>query len=290
MDTKNTYAICGSTGFIGKELTKHLKEQGHTVLAISRKHLTHNTNQLTHLLTQAQIVINLAGAPVSTFWTKKAKKKIYNSRILSTRKLVETIASLPPEKRPLQLINTSAVGIYVPTNQLPPEIDYSEDNFLATVCRDWEAEATKVAKANVKLSIVRLGIVLGKKGGALPKMAKSYKFGVSTILGSGNHLTPFVHIKDIVQIYTHLAQNQDEGIFDAVSPQLVDYAYMGNVLAEKFHAKLQFHIPEFIIRFLFGKMSSILLQSPAVSPNTLISVGYKFQFPYLRAAIDDIYR
>lgn len=172
---KNRIAICGITGFIGQKLSVFLADNNYQVVPITRKELAFSPRQLANLLKGCEAIINLAGAPVLKRWSDTWKKEIFNSRVHSTAKLTEAIKLT--SKKPKVFISASAVGIYDPYDVHDEFSTQYATDYLGEVCQAWEAEALKL-KDEFRLCIIRLGVVLGKDGGAFPMMLKPFKFGL----------------------------------------------------------------------------------------------------------------
>ncbi len=209
-------AISGSSGFIGTELKKILIKK-HEIIPIKQNDIN-NLEYLTSIIQKADIVINLAGLSINGRWTKRYKYEIYRSRISTTRSIVNAIKQANP--RPKHLISTSAIGIY---NNLRTHDEYNYSfnfSFLGKICRDWENSALDAENFGTHVSILRLGIVIGKSGGIVAKLSPFFKLGLGATIGKGNQPMSFIHINDLIQIYLHLIDNKiPSGIYNAVSPQ-----------------------------------------------------------------------
>lgn len=293
--------IFGATGNIGRNLSKTLVGRGHFVASVSRnpinsqkvlpyvqKHLDfNNTSDLSKEITNYEVVINLVGYPVSEPWTKNNKKLIYESRINTTKKIVELINQANP--RPKKFISSSAIGYYGNGHEHLLTIDSPAGvGFLANVCVDWEEEAKKVSD-DVLLIIPRIGIVLDKTSGALPKMALPFRYFLGAKLGDGKQWMSWIHIVDLVNLLVEFVEtNEYEGLVNAVSPNPVRNAEFSKTLAKVLNRPCLFSVPKFIINLLYGEASSMLFFSQKVFPEKLIQNDFEFKYPTLERALVDL--
>ena len=184
-------AIVGGRGFIGTHMQSFFKAKGFTVLPLGKEDTQKSTVEIAKVLEGADIVINLAGAQIIHRWTASYKKVLYNSRIITTQKLVA--AMLQMQKKPELFISTSAIGIYASDSPMSESNYTYSDNFLAKICKDWEAEARQ-ADDFTRVIIFRFGVVLGKGGGALSKMLPAFRLGIAGTIGDGSEPFSWVHI------------------------------------------------------------------------------------------------
>lgn len=290
--------LFGATGNIGKKLAKRLVENGHFVSNVSRdinksksllpniqRHLSLDDNEeLQKAIALSDVVINLAGFPVSEKWTKENKELIYNSRIKITSKIVELINT--SQNKPKKFISSSAIGFYgngrehLLTIDSPPGV-----GFLANVCLDWEEEAQKVDE-KVILIIPRIGIVLDKESGALPKMATPFKLFVGGILGDGRQWMSWIHIDDLVNLFIEFVETDKyEGVLNAVSPNSVRNHTFSKILAKVLNRPNLLFVPSFVLRIILGESASMVLNSQKVFPEKLIQNDFEFKYPELEKAL-----
>ncbi len=280
-------AITGSTGFIGKHLSDFLMNKGVEVHAVKREHyLPDNKSKLISLLNGCDAVINLAGASINSRWTKENKQKIRDSRIKTTRYLVQVINELAT--KPEVLISASAVGIY-PDKEIWSERDGNYDNgFLAGVCKDWEAEAKKVS-SDVRLVIPRLGVVLSKDGGAFPKMYLPFRLFIGGRIASGSQGFSWIHIDDLMNIFwTIITTKKIKGIIHCTAPQMCDNLIFTYSLAKIAHKPACFRIPSVVFKIMYGEGASILTKGQKVFPYKLLNYGYSFQYPEINKALKNL--
>jgi uncharacterized protein (TIGR01777 family) len=276
-------AICGITGLTGRATSQFFTEMGYEVVGIGRSDLAQGIDNLKQILTGAHALINLAGAPILKRWTQKWKKEIYNSRIETTRLLVTAMngMSYPPKV----FISSSAVGIYDDKNSHNELSENFSDDFLANVCKDWEAEAIKV-KPSVRVFIFRLGVVLSTKGGALQKMILPFKLGVGGTIGSGKQYFPFVDISDVTRSFKWALDTETaNGVYNLVAPQIITNKHYTTQIAKWLHRPAFFTLPAIALRLMYGEASNILITGQRVHPERLLNQGFVFQFPTLELAL-----
>jgi len=277
-------AISGYHGFVGTTLASYLSSKGIKIIPIERKLLYGDPNILASLLENSNIVINLSGATLNKYWTKKYMQEIYNSRINTTQQLVKAISLC--KNRPQVLISTSAIGIYDIQHQHNENSCYLANNFLGKVCKDWELSAFNAENLGVDVYILRFGIVLGNHGGIIKKLLPLFKLGIGGTIGNGNQPFSFIHIDDLIHIYDEIILRRiQKGIYNAVSPHPTTNKIFSQQLAKKLKRPLLFSIPPFVFRILFGKGAELLTQGQEVYPLALIEQGFKFNYETIDSAI-----
>ena len=211
-----TIAITGSSGFVGTYLINMLKIKNYKIIRIQRNDLV-NIDKLITIIDNSNIVINLAGANIISRWSEKYKKTLYNSRINTTKNIVQAINK---SKNKIELfISTSAIGIYKNDNKYNETNIKYDNTFLAKLCKNWEEEALKIKDNNIRKVIFRFGIVLGLNGGALNKMLLPFKLGLGGCIGNGSQKFSFIHIKDLLNAYDFIINNKNlEGSFNLTAP------------------------------------------------------------------------
>ncbi|MFC1823484.1 TIGR01777 family oxidoreductase [Thermodesulfobacteriota bacterium] len=297
--------MTGGTGFIGSKLTKALSGEGHQVTVLTRKIredrapepniLYMEGNPAEQGMWQEKVaaeydtVINLAGASIFRRWTKSAKRAIRDSRILTTQNLVEALAAR--KQRETLLINTSAVGYYgFRGEENLDEESSSGKDFLADIVREWEAAAMKAEDFGVRVILLRLGIVLGRDGGALNKMVTPYKWWVGSPLGSGKQWLSWIHERDLAAVYLYLLkQGNIAGPINCLAPYPVRNSEMSQILAEELEKpRIMPAVPGFLIKTILGEFGSVLLEGQNAAPKKLLDLGFRFQFPEIKAALHDL--
>jgi uncharacterized protein (TIGR01777 family) len=270
-------AITGASGVIGKRLQQKLLEAGHTPRAIARAAPPSECDALVHL----------AGEPIAQRWTKAAKKRIYDSRVEGTRRLVNALSTQP--HRPRLLVCASAVGFYGSRgDEILTETSSPGSGFLPRLVMDWE-QAGQIAKAlDIRVVSLRLGMVLGH-GGALARLLPPFRLGAGGRLGSGRQWMSWIHIDDVVSLILFAMENAAlRGSVNASAPHPVTNDEFTRRLAAALHRPAIFPVPAFALKLLFGEMSEVLLDSQRVLPAAAQAAGFHFQYPDLSAALENI--
>ncbi len=293
--------ITGGTGLVGTRLSEKLTQMGHEVSHLSRSANPNaqypafkwdiDKGEIDPTALQVDHIIHLAGAGVGDQkWTSKRKEVIYNSRIDSTRLLLEQVKAAGHKLK--SFLSASAIGYYgMDTGaQLLTEDSPGANDFLAKVTADWEEAARGFESINIPLTYLRIGVVLSSKGGALVKMAQPVKFGAGAALGSGRQYISWIHIDDICRMIIWLLENKKEGIYNGVAPNPVTNAEVTRAIAQTLKKPLFLPpVPAFVLKMMLGEMSSIALGGNKVSAQKLQDEGFEFQFNDIRSALSDIY-
>ncbi|RLC17569.1 MAG: TIGR01777 family protein [Deltaproteobacteria bacterium] len=301
--------ISGASGFIGKRLVMVFLSKGYHVTGIGRS-FNHpfskrfqDVNQRFDQkfewvsadtaiegkwqghVAESDIIINITGQNIFHYWTKKYKKAIYDSRILTTRHIVNAIGNGKTQK----LLTASAAGIYgdckedVLTEKRTPGKD-----FLAKVCKDWEKEGLKARKKGAGVAVMRFGVVLGN-GGALSLMTPAFKLFAGGPLGNGRHWFPWIHIKDLEKAIEFIIENEKlEGIFNFTGPTPVRQNQFAKALGRVLNRPAFLPVPSFMVKAIMGELGSALLNSQKAVPKNLMDAGYLFLFPDLDSTLNDI--
>jgi uncharacterized protein (TIGR01777 family) len=291
--------ITGGTGFLGTALTQKLLAQGHRVTILTRSNEGRtDTSELNYIegnparegpwqekIVGHDIVINLAGASIFRRWNKENKKAIYQSRILSTRNIVDAINKHADRK--IVLLNGSAVGFY--GFREDEELDESSlpgNDFLATVVKDWEAEALKAEGEGNRVVLCRIGVILGKDGGALSRMLSVFKWGIGSPLGSGKQWFSWICLPDLVNIFLYLMQDKTiSGPVNCTSPNPVTNREMTTSLGKALHRPVFLPpVPAFVLNAVLGEFSEVFVRGQKVIPARLIAKGLVFQYPEIESA------
>lgn len=293
--------ISGGTGFIGGYLRTMLLQQGHLLTVVTRhpeeyasetaknQQFVSWETDLTAEMEQADAAVNLAGSSIfGQRWTEEVKRRIRQSRIQSTRQLVDAISGA--EQKPSVFISASAAGYYGDRGeQVLDESAEAGDDYLARVCVDWEAEARKLDHPEVRLAIPRFGIVLQQEGGALAQMLMPFKLGVGGPVGSGEQFFPWIHMHDLCRaILFAIEEEQVEGPFNLAAPNPVTMRAFADELAARLHRPALFRVPEFILQLVLGEAAAPIINSLRLQPKKLQQLGFEFQYPHLSGALEDI--
>lgn len=271
--------LIGASGFIGRHLSAALRGRGDEVVEASLR----NVNAATQACEGSDAIVQLAGAPVITRWTARAKDQIRRSRVDATRALVDGLSQL--RARPTVYVSASAVGYYGAsetatfTESSPPG-----DDFLAEVCVAWEREASRAGELGMRVARIRTGIVLGPDGGALARLLPIFKAGLGGIIGNGRQWSSWIHIDDVVGIYL-LALDRAEGALNATAPEPVRNIDFTWALASALHRPAFLPVPAFALHAIFGEGASVLTTGQRVLPERTLSLGYEFHYPQIAAAL-----
>ena len=268
---KQVIGITGASGFIGKHLSEYLLNQGFIVLPLTRSFTSND-------LKKCDIIINLAGASINKRWSKSYKKEILNSRLDTTRKITSYIKE---HKNISLLINASAVGIYSSENKDPnDEYKYVYGNdFLANVCKEWESEALSINEI-ISVTIIRLGLVLSDKGGALPKMTLPAKFGVATVIGKGDQIISWIKLDDLLRAIKHIIENNLTGVVNMCSPNPIKNKDLTKEIAKKYNSLITIRIPSFFIKSIMGEAAAVVVKGQYVISKKLKDSGFTFNSPF----------
>jgi uncharacterized protein (TIGR01777 family) len=292
--------ITGGTGFIGQTLCPTLLAAGHTLTVLSRspdKVLTLFDKRVTPLNTLQALedsdhfdaIINLAGAPiVGGRWTNKRKQILIHSRIDITQELVKFIAR--SKTKPNVFLSGSAIGFYGDQgDNIVDEFSLSHDDFGHQLCAKWENEAEKAKQYDVRVCLLRTGLVVGKNGGFLQKMIPPFKLGLGGSLGSGMQWMSWIHIQDHVGICLALINNPElSGQFNLTAPNPVTNKNFTQTLADLLNRPAFLPMPAWVLRLMLGEMSALLLGGQRVIPKRMQDAGFQFKFPELKAALHDV--
>ncbi|MGQ9846309.1 MAG: TIGR01777 family oxidoreductase [Bacteroidales bacterium] len=280
-------AITGYSGFIGKKLSNFLTIHQIEILNIERQWLYQSPEYLAKQIEGSDAIINLAGAPIIKRWNRKYKIAIYQSRVKTTRNLVQAISLC--KERPKHLISASAIGIYDDIHKHDEYSSYFSTSYLGKVCKNWESAALYAQNFGLRVSIVRLGIVLGHEGGMLKKVLPLFKIGLGSIIGSGKQSMSFIHIDDLINIiYKLLTNNLESSIYNATTPYPTTNKEFTETLTKKLKRPQILFIPKFILNLIYGEGAQVLTSGQYVLPAKLLEQNFKFQYTTIDEVLDAI--
>jgi len=245
----------------------------------------------TEKLRGVDAVVHLAGESVAGGrWSAARKREILESRVGSSRALVAAIAALPPADRPRALIAASAIGFYGDrSDEILDEDSLPGEGFLADVCRAWEDEVALAQTLGVRTVSIRVGVVLGRDGGALQAMLPPFRLGAGGKVGGGEQWMSWIHLDDLVGLFHAALENEGvRGIVNGVAPNAVTNAQLTGELGRVLRRPTLVPVPAFALKLLLGEMSKILLASQRVTPRRALAAGFTFRWPDLGPALDDL--
>ncbi len=294
--------ITGGTGYIGRYLSELLLSKGYEVSVltrgksslgrISRYHWNPEHNEIDeNALIDVNYIIHLAGENIAERrWTSKRKSEIISSRIDGANLIFKEVSKKPTFLN--SFISASATGFYgADTNEkIYSEIDEPSNDFLSQVCVKWENAAKQFSNKGFRTVCLRTGIVLSENGGALKKMAVPVRLGVGSAPGSGNQYLPWIHIEDLCHMYLKAIEDDSvEGVFNAVAPEHINVNYFYKIMAKMLKKPMWFpNIPGFIMKAIFGEMSTILLEGKRVSCEKIQQYGFEFKYPTIEIALENL--
>lgn len=292
-----TLGIVGASGLVGRELSKQAAESGWNVCGFSRKPRTPDDRvsewrQWSDLpdFTGISALVNLAGDPITQKWTNRRKRQFWESRIGVTIGIARGLTQLTRVERPLVLVNASAVGVYgdrgdeILEEDVPPGQGY-----LADLCRDWETSADTVAAQGIRVMKWRTGMVLSKESDAFKTMLRPFKMGLGGKLGSGKQWVPWIHIEDLAASMLHgIGHGALTGPINGTAPEPERNADFTRKLAKALDRPAFLSVPKFVLKPMLGDFASVVLSSQRAVPRVLLESGFRFRFPTLDMALEDL--
>lgn len=286
MSFKVKIAICGKSGLVGSKLSEMFESKHNEVIGVKVRDNT-KIEDIAKQIEACDVLINLSGTTVLARWSDEYKKGLYSSRINTTKKLVDAM-SLCKEK-PKLFISASAIGIY------DSELKHDEgsqdlaNDFLANICKDWEAAARKASEIGVRNVQTRFGVIYAKEGGAMAKMLAPYKLGVGGKIGSGKQIVSWIHIDDLVRAYEFIIKTPAlNGAINFTTQHSLSNNEQTKIMGDVLSRPTFFSVSEFFLRLIFADGSTVMLDSKDVYPRKLLENGFKFKYPYFEDALRDI--
>lgn len=288
--------IAGSSGLLGSALDAALTSAGHQTFKLKRTETAEEASEILWdpskgildpiTIEGMDVIINLSGENILGRWTPEKKQRLLDSRLAATNLLVTTLSKLnfPPEL----FINASAIGFYGNRGEeLLTEQSSKGEGFLPDVCRQWEEAAENVKTSNVRCAILRIGIVLSAKGGALKNMLLPFKLGLGGKIGSGKQYMSWIALDDVLGAVLHIIRNKEcQGVFNLTSFEPVTNKEFTETLGSVLQRPTIMTVPAFAIRLLFGELGdALLLGSTRAKPQKLIESHYQFLYPHLQDAL-----
>lgn len=240
----------------------------------------------------AAAVINLAGESIagdslfSLRWTAERKRAILESRLKAGAQVVRAVQAV--SQKPKAIIQASAVGYYGTAggDEALDETAAAGDDFLAEVCQAWEASTKAVEEMGIRRVVIRIGVVLSRAGGALPRQALPFRLFVGGSLGDGRQWISWIHIRDLAATVRFLSEQAHcRGVFNLTAPQPVTNAEFSAALGKALHRPSRISVPAFILRLFFAEGASVLLEGQQVIPQRLADLDFRFRYPTIHEAL-----
>ncbi len=302
--------VAGGTGLIGQALVESLHHDGHEVIVLGRNpnktsglpggvKITvwdgKTSNGWGHLVDGAGAIINLAGASIAgegflpERWSAEKRKAIIDSRTHAGQAITQAVGAA--KVKPGVVIQSSAVGYYgVHGDEELTEESPAGSDFLADVCKAWEASSAEVEGMGVRRAVIRTGVVLSRKGGALPRMAVPFKLFAGGYFGDGKQQMSWIHLDDQVNAIRFLMDNPNgSGVFNLTAPNPVSNKELSAALGKAMHRPMVAPIPGFAMKAAFGDVTTVVLDGQRVIPKRLLELGYQFKFTTIQQALEVIY-
>jgi uncharacterized protein len=295
--------VTGATGLIGQELVQLILANNHSV-----NYLTTSSNKIVsksnyqgfywnpqeskideNCLQGVDIIVHLAGSSIAKRWTKSYKEELLESRVLSAHLLYSLLKKTQHQVK--QVISASGTAIYPDSYSAVYDENSKEveDSFLSNIVVSWEESIDQFKLLNLKVTKLRTGVVYSQKGGALQEIIKPIKMYVGSGFGSGKQQQSWIHLTDVANLYYFVIKNQTEGIINAVSPDVISNNTLTKLIADKLRKPLFLpNIPQFVMKLILGEMHILLFNNKNILPKRALELGFKFQFPTIQKALDNI--
>jgi len=296
--------MTGGTGFVGSGMVRALAAEGHEVTVLTRSVAEDRVvpggvsllegnpaeeGPWQEAVGTHEVIINLAGASIFTRWTDGVKRRIRDSRILTTRNLSRALSSRKGKET--LFLSTSAVGYYgFHGDEVLEEAGSPGHDFLAELAKDWEAAALEAEAHGARVVLCRFGIVLGRRGGALGQMLPLFKRYLGSPLGDGKQWFSWVHERDLANIFLFLLRHKElEGPINCTAPYPVRNKEMTKILGDVLEKPTFLPpVPRFVLKIIQGEFATVLVKGQKVIPKKLVDSSYQFEFPALKEALEDI--
>lgn len=295
--------ISGGTGMIGTLLVTRLLEKDHEISILTRKNRENNNSTNVRYfhwdgsnlgdwcaqISQVDAIINLAGENIGLKrWSDKRRKQITESRINAGRILTEAIKKAT--NYPKVFIQASAIGFYGTNNLgILTEENPCGDDFLADLSQKWERSSFEVESLGIRRIVIRTGVVLSKKEGALNRMLLPFKLFVGGPLASGKQIISWIHPEDEIAAIEYLLENEStSGVYNLTAPESISNAAFGKILAKTIHRPYWFPVPGFALRLLLGEMSTLVLDGQNIYPKRLVEAGFQFKYGQIKDALKNL--
>jgi uncharacterized protein (TIGR01777 family) len=290
-------SLTGASGFIGNRLISRLLQEGHTLHALGRRRPDARPEVAfsewdanggvvpAAALNGSDAIIHLAGEPVAQRWNPDVKSRIFDSRVRGTKALVDALAEM--RDRPRTLVCASAIGFYGDRGEeVLDETSAAGKGFLPDVCVEWERQARAAGNLGLRVVMVRIGIVLGREGGALKQMLPPFKMGIGGPIASGKQWMSWVHVEDLVEMMAFALTRTDVmGPVNGTAPNPVRNSEFSKALGQALGRPAVIHTPVFALKLILGEAASVVMASQRVVPKVMERAGFTFRYPEVGDAL-----
>lgn len=295
-----TVLVSGATGFIGGHLVRRLSKRGDRVVVLTRDadRAVERFGSQVRIISdlddldrgeKIDAIVNLAGAPILGFpWTRARRSELIGSRVRTTRALVAFMGRLA--RPPRVFVSASAIGYYgVRGDEWIDENGTPGPVFQSVLCQEWEAAAVSAENVGARVVRLRIGLVLGRDGGALPQFVTPVRFCLGAVLGSGKQWVSWIHIDDLVRLFEFALDTPAvRGPLNAVAPMAVTQLQFQRGIAASLHRPLWLRIPAFVPRIVLGEMAQLFVDGQHVVPRRAVEAGFTFRFRQLTVALENL--
>ncbi|PLY11845.1 MAG: TIGR01777 family protein [Sulfurimonas sp.] len=278
--------ICGKSGLVGSKLEELFNANHNELIGLKVRENT-SVESIAQQLESSDIIINLSGTTILARWSDNYKKKLYSSRIDTTKKLVDAMEIC--KEKPKLFLSASAVGIYASNVSHDDNSKNFADDFLSLLCQDWEAEALRAEDFGVRVAIMRFGVIYAKEGGAMQKMLPPFKMGVGGRLGSGEQMVSWIHIDDLLRAIEFIMKTPEiRGPLNFTTPYPLSNNEQTKILGKVLNRPSFFCVPAFLVKLIFGEGAHVVLDSKEAYPTKLLENGFKFHYEKFEDALKSI--
>lgn len=279
-------AICGKSGLVGSKLEEFFNPNHNEIVGLRVREDT-SVENIAEQLEKCDVLINLSGTTILAPWSESYKKKLRSSRIETTKKLVDAIAVC--KEKPKLFLSASAVGIYESNIAHDDNSKKYADDFLSALCLEWETEAEKAKAFDVRVVMMRFGVIFAKEGGAMDKILPPFKMGVGGKLGDGTQMVSWIHIEDLLRAIDFIIKTPAiSGSVNFTAPYPISNIEQTKILGKVLRRPTFFSVPAFLIKLIFGEGAHVVLDSKEVYPTKLRENGFEFHYEKFEDALKEI--
>ena len=260
--------------------------QGYEILKINRQDFKLEDKKIAEKFQEADIIINLAGSTVIRRWTKKNRKEILDSRILTTRKLGSIMDYYPERER--MYLSASAIGIYNDEDIHTEESTDWGKGFMTEVGNKWETEVRNIESQRTTVCLMRIGVVLAHSSGMLARLLPIFRMGLGARIGSGDQYFSWIHINDLARAIDFIIRRKKGGVYNMTAPEYSTNREFTMSISSKLKKPARFILPKVLLRLLYGRGADVVTGGQAVIPERLIKEGFQFNYHYVDKALEDI--